>query len=140
MVEHRESLEEIMGQALVRHAGSMADRLRSAAERIEREASRVELIGKPGVSSYASIAANVQSEVRALLGNLMFESVTTDASEADRARERRITAERIANRIDTTIGGYPDNDVERPKVERGEHLNDREWAASIAREYAAKEA
>jgi len=59
--------------------------------------------------------------------------VTVDAAAADVARARSRVAEEIATEIETTIGGYPDNEVKRPKVERGGHLNDAQWAAQIAR-------
>lgn len=49
------------------------------------------------------------------------------------AHTQERTAEQIADAITETIGGYPDNGATRPKVERGGHLNDVEWAAQIAR-------
>lgn len=41
--------------------------------------------------------------------------------------------QQIAREIEDTIGQYPDNEVTRPKVETGLHLNDWQWAARIAR-------
>jgi hypothetical protein len=48
-------------------------------------------------------------------------------------------AEGIAAEIERVIGGYPGNEVERPKVETGRHLNDAQWAAKIAREWNGQE-
>ena len=42
-------------------------------------------------------------------------------------------AERIARAIETTFAANARGELDRPKVERGGFLNDREWAAAIAR-------
>lgn len=58
-----------------------------------------------------------------------------EAVEAGLAKARGEVAEEIAAAIEETVGGYPDNDAERPKVGCGELLNDADWAARIAREH-----
>jgi hypothetical protein len=53
-------------------------------------------------------------------------------------RALAVQREEIASAIEETIGGYPGNGAERPKVEVGQHVNDAQWAARIARDYGEK--
>jgi len=41
--------------------------------------------------------------------------------------------EQIGAEIENVIGGYPDNEMTRPKIETGRYVNDAQWAAMIAR-------
>jgi hypothetical protein len=133
-----ETIEQMCAQTIVRRSAAIATRLRSAAERIEREASRIDGVGKPGFSSYASIASSVQNEIRGLFGNLQFDGLTTDASDADQARQRRIAAETIAGRIDAKVEAIR---AEATSPSAGMALGAvAAVGADVAREYAAKEA
>lgn len=42
--------------------------------------------------------------------------------------------EALAAEIERVVGGYPGNEVQRPKTGVGEFLNDAQWAAKIVRE------
>jgi hypothetical protein len=127
------TVEAWTAEILEGHIKRAALALRQTADALEREAGRLDRVGSPGLRTYAVVASNVQHAVANALSNLQLDALTIDASEADAARVRSRVAEEIADGIETTIGGYPDNDAERPKVERGGHLNDVQWAAQIAR-------
>jgi hypothetical protein len=132
-VKRPETVEEFAAQQLKRRIVTIAHRLRQLAEVVEREATTVERVGSPGVSAYAYAASHVQHAITNAIPNLNLDALTTDAADADMARTRALVAEEIATDVEVTIGGYPGNDAQRPKVEVGLHANDAQWAAQIAR-------
>jgi hypothetical protein len=134
------TVEQFGAKHLDSAISKIVDRLRDLANEVDRIRPGIGKVGSQGRPSYANIAAEVQHSVLWAMANLSLGELTATAVTADTARQRGLAAKTIAEQIEAIVGGYPDNEVERPKVERGEHLNDREWAASIAREYAAKEA
>lgn len=119
------SVEQYAAGHLRDRIQGVAARLRDLAERVDRFADDVSRVGGPGRSSYANVAAEVQHEVLWGLANLSLDGLTQAAETPDLARARRLAAEAIADQIEA--GGTLD----------GERWQDK--AASIARDYAAKE-
>lgn len=83
--------ENFTADELARRIELLATRLRGSAGRLTAIAGTVVMVGKPGFTSYAQVASNAQSEIRALLGNLMTDGLTLDAYRADEERLRRET-------------------------------------------------
>jgi hypothetical protein len=129
--------EETFAGEMLHQTTLVTDLLRHTADRIDRVAKGAENVGKPGLPSYASVVASIQNEIRAMLGNLMVDSIIVPAAQADQARQRSVAATEIANRI-TTRAGLTREESWTPAtgVALGAVV---EIGAQIAREYAVEE-
>lgn len=132
-----ETVEEYAAQDLARPIVRAAGELRHVAAVVERSVDTIARVGGPGRQTYASIAEDVQSEVLNMLVNLSLGSMIMAASDADRARQRRIAAEAIAAQIDAKAEAVREGaDSPATGFALGAVVAQ---GAIIAREYAAKE-
>lgn len=128
--------EKAASDMVVRRLEAIAKSLRELADEADRARNRIISDDRP---DYVFLTSDLTHDIMWALVNMRPETLIGAAADAERARAVGEAAEDIASKVEATIGGYPDNEVERPKVERGEHLSDFAWAAQIARERGAKE-
>lgn len=85
------------------------------------------------IHNFSGECAVCSGDINAIMA-VALEAASPILAAQERADERRKVAEQIAAEIEKVIGGYPDNEVIRPRYERGGFLNDSQWSAQIARQ------
>jgi hypothetical protein len=128
-------IEEVSADMLKSRFERIANSLRRLADGADAASGDVDDAAEGKRPNYSDIAARVQHEVLWGLANLGLDALISAARDADDAKGVQRIREKIAAEVESVIGGYPENEAQRPRVEVGLHLNDAEWAAAIARRY-----
>lgn len=81
-----ETNEQFCAKHFTTRADRLAADLRRLAERVEQETGRADRVGRPGIPSYASIAADIVHDVMNALPNLNMHGLIVAAQDADAAR------------------------------------------------------
>jgi len=125
MDQQREPFEQRMYHSTYeRHA----TKARELASTIQAQASRILRDLDAGRLVYDDVSADavlLAGHITAMAAMREIKEVF-DAGRAD-------LREQIGTEIENVIGGYPDNEMTRPKIEIGQYVNDAQWAAMIAR-------